>query len=190
MGGSRRAYGLTLLALALGGLGLVVSFGLTWVTVSVPLLLGSEGAARTVDLTGRALLPWAGMAGWVALAAIAGIIATRSWGRVVVAVLGLLAGLVGVAGAVLFGVDPGAGAASAVPDVPAAEATVAGTTGAWLLAALAGLVVAAATGLTIVRGRAWPSLGSRYERGAREKRTLSDWDAQDLGQDPTDDLVE
>jgi hypothetical protein len=58
---------------------------------------------------------------------------------------------------------------------------------------LAGLVVVLAGGWTIVRGRRWPTMGSRYDRGdgsGRSARRLSAWEAQDQGQDPTDDLVE
>ena len=47
------------------------------------------------------------MAGWVSLAAVAGIVATRSWGRSVVAAIGLLAGLVGAGAAVAFALSPG-----------------------------------------------------------------------------------
>jgi hypothetical protein len=47
-----------------------------------------------------------------------------------------------------------------------------------------------ASGWTLARGRQWPTLGSRYERRSRTTRAVSAWDAQDMGQDPTDDLVE
>jgi hypothetical protein len=169
-----RAYGVALLLLAVGGIGLLVAYGLTWVTVDVALLPGSDAAVSAQARTGRELQPAAGAAGWLALASVAGIVATRSWGRSVVAAVGLVAGRAGVGGALAFAVAPPDGS----------------TTGAWLVAVLAGVVVAVATAWTLVRGRSWPSMGRRYERRPATRRQLSAWDAQDLGRDPTDDLVE
>jgi hypothetical protein len=187
----RRAYGTALALLGAGGLGLLVAYGLTWATADVPLLAGADGAVRAHALTGRDLFPAAAMSGWVALAGLAGVVATRSWGRRLVALLTLLAGLAGAGAAVAFAVAP-------TGIVDAAVATVAGgSPGAafavgpgWLLAVVAGAVVVVASAWTVVRGRAWPSLGRRYERGTRGGREISAWEAQDLGQDPTDDLVE
>jgi hypothetical protein len=58
----------------------------------------------------------------------------------------------------------------------------------WLVALVAGAAIAAVGGSAAARGRRWPAMGGRYERPT--SRRLSDWDAQDMGQDPTDDLVE
>ena len=64
----------------------------------------------------------------------------------------------------------------------------------WMVAAVAGVLAAAAGVWTVRRGRGWPSMGARYDRGSADDagraRPVSDWDAQDLGRDPTDDLVE
>ena len=169
-----RAYGLALVLLGAGGVGLLLAYGLTWATVDVALLPGSDAALSSVDVSGRELQPAAAAAGWVALASVAGIVATRSWGRTLVAGIGLLAGLAGLWGAVAVAVAPPAGAVG----------------WAWLLAALAGAVVVGAAGWTLVRGRGWPAMGRRYERRAKGRREISAWDAQDLGRDPTDDLIE
>jgi uncharacterized membrane protein (TIGR02234 family) len=68
---------------------------------------------------------------------------------------------------------------------------------AWpLLAALAGVLATAVGGLVVLRGRAWPALGSRYERAAAtprtapaprtdEERAQLAWNALDRGEDPT-----
>lgn len=188
---TRRPYATALLVLAAGSLVLLWSYGLTWSTAEVPLLAGAADTTRIRELTGRDLFPGAAMAGWVSLAAVAGIVATRSWGRTLVAAIGALAGLVGAGTAVAFAVSPGAFVDAAVGldlgvDTTVTSATVAG----WVVAVLGGLAVVVASGWTLVRGRRWPTLGSRYERRSRSTRAVSAWDAQDLGQDPTDDLVE
>ena len=67
---TRREYGLALGLLAAGGIGLVLAYGLTWVTVDVALLPGSDDALAARGLTGRDLQAGAAASGWVALAAV------------------------------------------------------------------------------------------------------------------------
>jgi uncharacterized membrane protein (TIGR02234 family) len=64
----------------------------------------------------------------------------------------------------------------------------------WPLATvLGGLLVAAAGGLTLARGRDWPGMGARYDRpsgsarpgSARPETEAALWDALDRGDDPT-----
>lgn len=167
-----RAYAITLVLLAAGALSLLAAYGATWAVESRTLLEGAEGATREASLSGRDLYPLAGACGWVALAAVGGIIATRSWGRTAVALIALLAGVGGAAGGVMAAGLPARSGAG------------------WLLAVLAGVVVAVAALACVVRGRSWPSLGRRYERTAPRRREVSAWDTQDMGGDPTDDLVE
>ena len=187
----RRPYATALLVLAVGSLVLLWSYGLTWSTAEVPLLAGAADTTRARELTGRDLLPGAAMAGWVSLAAVAGIVATRSWGRSVVAGIGLLAGLAGAGAAVAFAVAPGALVDATVGAGLGIDiAVVSQATAGWVVAVAGGAAVVVASGWTLVRGRQWPTLGSRYERRTRSTRAVSAWDAQDLGQDPTDDLVE
>jgi len=188
---ARRAYGSALALLAGGGLLLLVGYSMRWASVDVPLLTGSDDAVRTVDFSGMDLLPAAAVSGWVALAATAGVLATRSWGRTVVAVLALLAGTAGLAGAVWFAV-----ARSGLVDSAAHALVNAGDAAAsqpglgWLVAASGGVLVLVASVWTVVAGSTWPAMGARYERTAADRPAISTWDAQDLGQDPTDDLVE
>lgn len=187
---ARRPYATALLVLSVGSLLLLWSYGLTWSTADVPLLAGAADTTRIRDLTGRDLFPGAAMAGWVSLAAVAGIVATRSWGRSAVAAIGLLAGVVGAGAAVAFVLSPGSFVDAAVGLELGVEASVTSSTVAgWVPAVLAGAAVVIASGWTLARGRQWPTLGSRYERRSRATRAVSAWDAQDMGQDPTDDLV-
>jgi hypothetical protein len=126
----------------------------------------------------------------VALASVAGIVATRSWGRTVVAALAVASGAAAAAVAVWFAARSSAVIAEhAAAASGGATPTITSATPAWALALVAGLVVVGAGGWTAVRGRRWPSLGTRYERAPRGERAPSAWEAQDLGRDPTDDLV-
>lgn len=188
---SRRAYAGALVLLAAGGLVLLFAFGLTWATVEIPVIAGAGDAMRQQAFSGRDLHPGAAMAGWVALAAVAGIVATRSWGRTVVAVLAGLAGLLAVVVSVVHAVSPSRAVDDAVAQLvgPGSDAVAVSTAG-WVVGALGGAVVLVAAGWTAARGRAWPTLGARYERRPRGGHSVNPWDAQDLGRDPTDDLVE
>ena len=182
--GSRRAYGMALALLAVGGVIIVLGYGMTWATATVGVLPGSTEATRELSVSGRDLYPGAAITGWVALAGVAGILATRSAGRTIVAALMVLAGALAAGVAVWFAVDMDRAVTSGVADVVRASGTV-----AWLLPVAGGLLVVGAGIATVRRGRHWPAMGARYERtGARTRR--SDWDVQDAGQDPTDDLVE
>lgn len=188
---ARRPYTTALLVLGVGSLVLLWSYSLTWSTADVPLLAGAADTTRVRELTGRDLFPGAAMAGWVSLAAVAGIVATRSWGRTIVAVIGAVAGVVGAGAGVVFALSPESVVNAAVGLELGVDASVTSdAAAAWVLAVLSGAVVAVASGWTVVRGRHWPALGSRYERRSTSTRAVSAWDAQDMGQDPTDDLVE
>jgi hypothetical protein len=169
--------------LAAGGLLLLVGYGLPWAHAVVPLVAGVDGATRQVDVSGRELLPLAAACGWLALAGLAGLIATRSWGRTAVAVVIVVAGLVGAGAAVAFAVGPGRLIEAA------SGATSADVTLGWLVAFAGGAVTILAGSWAALRGRQWPAMGTRYERTTRRTAT-SDWDLQDMGEDPTDDLVE
>jgi hypothetical protein len=188
---NRRAYGTALAVLVSGGLLLLAGYSLRWASVDVPLLAGAEGSVRSQDFTGQDLLPAAAMSGWVALAAVAGVLATRSWGRTLVAVLALLAGWAGLTGAVWFAIARSGLVDAAVQSLAGASASTDPEAGVgWLVAAIGGVLVIVAAAWTMARGRTWPAMGSRYETKAADRPAVDAWDAQDLGQDPTDDLVE
>jgi hypothetical protein len=178
----RRGYGAALALLSLGGVLLLVGFGLTWARATVT-LAAVDNATKEVALSGRDLLPGAAASGWIALAGIAGLVATRSWGRSVVAVIVLIAGLTGSAAAIAFAARPSGFIGSLTASVSASRNP------GWLVALAGGLCTIAAAAWALARGRRWATMGARYHRAAPES-TRSTWDLQDMGQDPTDDLVE
>lgn len=194
---SKREYPAALVGLVLGALILVVSYGATWAVAQVPVFTGASGDSdplSEVVLTGRDLAPLGGAAGWVALAGVGGLLATRGWGRRVIGVLLVLAG--GEAGvtALTFGlartayVDEALDARATV-DVTATSLT---TSSWWVLAVVGGLLVLVVGILAVVRGHRWPGLSGRYERRAEipsadgPVSSIAAWDALDRGEDPTD----
>jgi hypothetical protein len=128
------------------------------------------------------------MAGWIAAAGIAGVIATRTWGRMIVGAIVTLAGagaavasawfVVGSAGLVQSAAQSRAG--ETLPDL--VDATLSWW---WIPALLASVLVLAAGVMTCARGRTWPGLGRKYDRA--NPRQLTAWQALDEGQDPTVD---
>lgn len=178
----QRGYGAALALLTFGGVVLLVGYGLTWANATVS-LADLDSVTKDLALTGRDVLPAAAASGWIALAGLAGVLATRSWGRTVVAVVVLVAGVVGSAGALSFAVSPVGFVGSVAP------AETVGVTLGWLVALAGGVCTVAAAIWTITRGRRWPVMGARYQR-ATPQSARSPWELQDMGQDPTDDLVE
>ena len=156
-------------------------------------------------LDGSSAAPLVSACGLLLLAAAVAVIAVRGLARAVVGLLVVVAGGVlgwsGAAGlAGRLGIEPG--------DVVGGSTL--GETGlrtdavhTWpLLALVAGLLAVLAGGLVVFRGRRWPGMGRRYERGtgaapapaaARPARpvTAEDqhsaaWKALDRGEDPTE----
>ena len=191
IGGSRRAYLTALVALAAGAALALVGYGLVWVTAEVPLLPGADlldGATRVQEFTGRDLYPGAAATGWLALASAGAVIATRSWWRTAVAAIGLVAGVTGGTVAVVFAATSGAAAMAGVTADLGGPATVPTTASPnWLVALAGALAVTIAALWTIVRGREWPAMGSRYERPRPGAGQASAWDVLDRGEDPTAD---
>jgi len=148
-------------------------------------------------VSGADAAPLVPAAGLVLLAAAVAVLAVRGAGRLLVGLLVAVAGGV-LALSALRGLTGGAAAA-------AEHAQVRGTTTAdvlvaWPAVALAAGVLAIATGLLVVlRGRAWPAMGRRYERPAGSTETATRqpaartddhraqdaWKALDRGEDPT-----
>ena len=157
---ARREYAIVLALLALAGIVAWWVFGHTWNVETIP----SDGLApaKDVEYTGRVLYPYAGFIGVVALAAVAGILATKKYGRIVIGVL--LAVLAGSAVIQLI--------------------TDSGLSG-WAIVAEVSFVVIGVLGLvTAIRGSSWPMFGGRYER-VRPREQESAWEVLDRGEDPT-----
>lgn len=156
----KREYVVVLVVLAAAGVVAWWAFGHTWRVETIP----SDGLspAKDVEYTGRLLYPYAGFIGVVALAAVAGVLATKRYGRIIIGVL--LAILAGSATIQLV--------------------TDSGLTG-WAVVAEFALAVIAVAGVVIaVRGGGWPMFGSKYER-AKPKEDASAWELLDRGEDPT-----
>ncbi len=188
---AKRTYRLALLLLTVSGVLVVVGFALPWASVTLPLASGVAHATRTAEFTGQSLFPGAAALGWACLAGVAGILATRSWGRVIVGVVVAVAGVVAAFASARFAMDSSSAVDSAASALVGSPVTASGSITAWWAIAMIGGICAALAGAwTVLRGREWPTMGSRYERTPRRAAAVSPWDAQDKGEDPTDDLVE
>lgn len=195
MSDPRREYRAALVLVALGAGLALLGFGRTWATA----VTGQEGLPRVVvTVSGTDLVPFGAAVPLVALAGVAGLVATRGPGRRAVGVLLLLSGGAGALLAARAGVSlhDASGAGGAVDRI-VSERTgvlVAGvpvsTTSWWVAAALGSVLVAAGGLLALLRGGRWPALGRRYERTGSaatgpQDREESAWDLLDQGLDPT-----
>ena len=192
-----RRFAGVVLVLALASLGVLVSYGATWVVALVPVFAGSateSAPAREIALSGRDLAPLGAAMGWVGLAAIAALLATRTWGRrvtgAVVLVAGGAAGVTGVAFGFTEVASGGGGTfvAAALGDESAAAATSVSISAWWVVALLSGLAMLACGMLALLDGPSWPRLGARYSRPdsqATVPSAAAAWDALDRGEDPT-----
>ena len=183
-----------------GGLALSTG-GQTWLTATVarpePL------PPVTEQLTGSELAPLVPAGGLVLLAAAVALVAVRGAGRVLVGLLAAVAGgVLGWSGLRTLLTDVDVTAAEVVGSGTPGSTLTAELSGAWpVLALVAGQLAVAAGLLTVLRGRAWPGMGRRYERSAAvapaptrrqtdEDRALDAWRALDRGEDPTEGSAE
>lgn len=195
--GRDRSYALALVLLAVGAGALLLSAGRVWASAAVG---GAGLPTLAVAVTGSDVAPALSALAVLALAGVAGLVATRSRGRVVVGALLVLAGAGTAWIAVQFALTASGatGAGATIAQVVAertgspAGAVVVGSLW-WLVALLGGVLVAAAGVLALLRGGGWPQMGRRYERdgaqpaapGPRAARPESAWDQLDRGVDPT-----
>jgi len=192
----RRRYAVTLLVLAAASIGVIVAYGATWAIATVPVFAGQASAGqpgREIALAGRDLAPLGGAMGWVGLAGVAALLATRTWGRratgVVVGLAGGVAGVVGLTFGLTDAASGGGGAfvSAALGARTDAVAESVGITAWWVLATASGLAMLACGIAAVVDGPTWPRLGARYSRGADSPAAsaAATWDALDRGEDPT-----
>lgn len=145
-----------------------------------------------VEVTGAAWQPALVPLAVLALAGMAAALATAGVAR------RLVGGLLAVAGVWAVVLAAGAGllgppAVAGLPDAPAGGRLVAVAVlpSGPLLAGPAGLALALAGGLLVLREAALPRLGARYSAPGQRRRTRSPdrgmWDALDAGLDPTDE---
>ncbi|WP_106398544.1 Trp biosynthesis-associated membrane protein [Actinocorallia populi] len=165
----------------------VYASGRTWATVD-PAAQGAEN----LQVAGEALTA-TGALGWASLAALAALAATRGRARIAV---GTVLALLGAAVCVLsLTAADASSVAKAAADVSAlfnAADPHTVTTTAWPAWSAAGGVLTVLAGLlTAVRGRHWPGMSARYDRGAKAGgRARADdpaalWKSLDRGEDPT-----
>lgn len=180
-----RAYGLTLVLLLIGAVGLLWSASRTWIyaTTDAQGLPGVE-----VAISGATVLPLVSGVGLLLLAGIAGVIATSKIVRVVVGLILLVASAVALEASVSFGLERQRSATEAATAVAGAVTDVSAT-GWWWLAAAGATAGVVAGAMTVAFGNSWPSLGSRYQREtaavAAPTTSAQMWDAMDRGEDPT-----
>ncbi|MFD2092299.1 Trp biosynthesis-associated membrane protein [Blastococcus deserti] len=174
-------------AAAAGALALITG-GQEWVEVTTPRRAPLPPVVEV--LSGADAAPLVPATGLVLLAAAVALLAVRSAGRVVVGLLMAVAGgLLAWSGLRASTGGLGTGATGVTTDV-----TVVGP----VLAVVAGVLGAATGALVVLRGRRWPGMGRRYERGPAapapaadrpeatdEDRAQSAWKALDRGEDPT-----
>jgi uncharacterized membrane protein (TIGR02234 family) len=192
---ARSEYVRVLALLAVGAALLLLSYGQVWATATY----AEPGLPRlVVELTGRDVQPVGGALPIVALAGIAGLVATRRVGRWVSGVVLALAGAAAAALALRFGLtwssssDEGGAidrlvgekVGTTVTGVPVVVSLW------WLLAVVGGALVLVGGLLAVAHGARWPALGRRYERpsaaaSARPAAPASAWDQLDQGVDPT-----
>lgn len=156
----------------------------TWAIGEQAMLGDSSGqyaeAVTQRSLGASALAPLAAAMPIVGFAGLAGVIGSRRLVRRIVGAIVVAAGVAlvwtGIATTMRLAVGdtiPSAGVIVSVsPIYP-------------IITALAGLALAIAGLLVVLRGRAWPTLGSNYERST--DRPADAWRAMDEGLDPTDD---
>lgn len=190
-----RRFTLVLVLLLAASAGVLLAYGASWATVAVPVFAGGvdAGPGREVVLTGRDLAPLGAAMGWVGLAAVAALLATRTWGRRVTGVIVVVAG--GSAGviAMTFGLTEVASGSSG-SFIEAAlgtgnQPTDVDTSVWWAAAAIAGLVMVACGMAAVIAGPSWPRLGARYSRATQSgpPSAAATWDALDRGEDPSVD---
>ncbi len=191
-GSGRQEMAAAVAACLLGAALVLLTAGATWVRVRVAGTAadGQETTAAPLaaSLTGSDLAPALAGLGLVGLAGVVAIAATRRFGRVVVGVLVVLAGVAIAVAAGRIAADPlpAVRAASQVRDlVPGTVADLRDlrrTPAPWL-ATGGGVFLALGGVLVALRGRTWSALSARYRTPAA--RPVDAWEAIDRGDDPT-----
>lgn len=188
----RKQYAVVLVVLIVAAAGALAGLAQVWVVASAG---GAGLPVVSASFTGRQLVPAAAGAAVLLLAGVAGVVATRGWGRRVLGAVLLGAALgMGWSAASFGSALPAAARAAAVAETGFDNVDIAGSSWWWLVVAAAVLGVVAAV-VVMLFGPRWPVLGGRYERGSSPTSGTSAtptaltpsqaWDALDRGEDPT-----
>lgn len=195
---ARRELQLAVLLCLLGAALVLFALGQTWYSVEMQGRLTID-AVRT-KVRGSDLAAGAQALGYVGLAGVVALFATKSWGRILVGLLVLVSG-VGVLVVVGRALADGIASRGLLHSLPGCRQspcqalihpTTAGTHSGWAWLTLLGGVLLVLSGLLVtVRGRRWAALSSSYEPPAArtDEPPVTDkgvWDALDRGEDPTD----
>lgn len=178
-------------------LGLIIVGGVTWWAARRPwasVVVGSgESPASRFDLLGSEVAAVAAALAIVAVAGALGVIASAGRVRQVV---GAALALAAIAGIAATRSSPTGAIESRVNDSPAlspSDPVVSDPTAwPWVTAGLF-VVVAALALIVVIYGRRWPTMSSRYERESGATRPAAEttsadlWKAIDQGHDPTAD---
>lgn len=184
----------------MAGVGLALSAALLWAGSATVWYRVMPVGAAPVELTGAQVAPWLGGAALLALAGVAGVVAT---GGVLRRLVGVLLALPGI-GVLGFGLralllDPYATDASAesLPQPPSGVSVdelryqPTDVTAAPLLVIVGAAVLLAVGLLVLLRERRLPRLGARYaapgERRVERDPDRAAWQDLDEGRDPTVD---
>jgi uncharacterized membrane protein (TIGR02234 family) len=179
------------LSLAAGGCavaGAVVLFaaGREWVRYVV------AGGHASAGPSGHDVAAGASALGFVMLAGVVALPATRGWLRRAVGVIVAAAGAGTIALAANVLADPGGAAGSRYIGVfsLSANPSISVRATGWPWADVcAGVLAALVGGFAVLRSGGWPAMGRRYESGGRAAQPSSDassmWDRLDQGDDPT-----
>jgi hypothetical protein len=177
----RRGLPTCILATAASAGAVLLAAGRTWGSATVT---ATGGTRQHVAVSGHDVLPSLTALGVALLVLAVAIVAARG---VLRSLVGLVVVVVG--GALL------AMAATSADDIAAAlrgeafavTGPVPSSTSGWaVLVAVAGAVAVVAGAVTVLRGRGWPGLGSRYDAPVRRPEgEASVWEALDRGDDPT-----
>lgn len=168
---------------AVAGAGVAVSASQAWAraqsrTPGLP--------SRVVSVDGADVAPLAAAAGWVILAGVVAVVATRG---IVRRLCGALVALSGAGVAVLV-LTVGTDLATAVNGPAIGRPVEVGTGSWWRWLCLGCALLACAFGISVsLRGHRWPEMGAQYETPAAPKRSgdaqADLWRALDRGEDPT-----
>lgn len=189
----RRGYRAALILLAVAAALLFLGYAQVWVSAVV----AQQGLpSLAIELKGREIQPAGSASAILALAGIAGLVATKRVGRAVTGVLLVVEGLIALVGAVWFGL--GVGGRGDVVRLVSDKAGVdveaeLSVRPWWVVVAVGGALLIAVGVLAAVRGGTWPVLGRRYERTEADAAAAasgsmgaaSAWDQLDQGLDPT-----
>ena len=201
---AKRELQLAVLLCLLGSAVALLALGQTWFSVEDGQRL-STAAVRT-GIKGSTFAPGARALGYVGLAGVVALAATKRWGRLAVGVLVLAAGIgivIDVASVLRDGLasrgllvsgSGGCGQPRVVTGGCAHSGSVVSastSSDGWPWVTVGGGVVLAVSGaLVAARGRTWAALSSSYQPPAAREAELpvtdkGVWDALDRGEDPT-----